>query len=59
MSNNAVIFDLLNDPTISFWFKDALQKALKRDPVDALLDAELLYRVIKSRSEEILEEHHS
>lgn len=58
MSNDTVICDLLNDPSISFWFKDALRKALKRDPVDALLDAELLYRVIKSHSEEILEEHH-
>lgn len=41
---------LLADPSISYWFKSALRSALTRDPVDALLDAELLVRVL-SRAE--------
>lgn len=40
---------ILNDPSASFWLKDALRTALQRDPVDAAHDAELLAAVLASR----------
>jgi hypothetical protein len=47
--------DLLNDPCISFWFKNAFRKAIERDPVDALVDAELLLFSLKSHFAPLLE----
>ncbi len=41
---------ILNDPSASFWLKDALRSALQRDPVDAVRDAELLAVVLANRS---------
>lgn len=34
--------ELLVNPSTSFWLKDAIRQALRRDPVDALDDAETL-----------------
>ncbi len=48
--------ELLNDRAISFWFKDALKSALKRDPLDALSDAELLTSVLQKRFTNSLKE---
>ena len=47
------IDDLLASPEISFWLKDAIRANLKRDPVDALNDAELLANVMKRRLEQL------
>lgn len=48
---------ILNDPAASFWLKETLQKALTRDPVDALNDAETLASVLKSRLESLMPRH--
>ena len=48
--------ELLNNPSVSFWLKDALTTALNRDPVDALNDAELLTEALKNHVEEVLNE---
>lgn len=40
---------ILADPAASFWLKEALQKAITRDPVDALNDAEILTAVLQGR----------
>lgn len=40
---------ILNDPACSFWLKEALEKSLSRDPVDALNDAETLVAVLQGR----------
>ena len=42
------------DPALSFWFKNALTEALKRDPVDAANDAGLLALVLDKRADEKL-----
>jgi len=44
---------LLHDPAVSYWLKDAIITALKRDPVDALRDAELLVQVLKNAWKEV------
>jgi len=38
--------ELLAAPDVSFWLKDALRSAIKRDPIDAANDAELLAAVL-------------
>lgn len=45
---------LLADPSASFWLKESLQKALARDPVDALNDAETLAAVLQVRVDSLL-----
>lgn len=45
---------ILNDPASSFWLKEALQKALTRDPVDVLNDAEILTSVLQYRLESLI-----
>jgi hypothetical protein len=45
---------ILEDPAASEWLKRALRAALARDPVDATNDAEVLYCVLKKRSDGIL-----
>lgn len=45
---------MANDPALSYWFKTALKEALKRDPVDAANDAELLALVLGKRATELL-----
>ena len=42
------------DPSLSFWFREALTSALKRDPVDAAHDAGLLALVLDRRASEVL-----
>jgi hypothetical protein len=36
----------LADPSTSYWLRDALKTAIKRDPVDALNDAEKLVELL-------------
>lgn len=45
---------LLGASDVSYWLKDALRSALKRDPMDAAADAELLAEVLRRRCESAL-----
>ena len=53
MPNDEEIRELLADPGLSDWFKQALSSSLKRDSVDAANDAELLSAVLDRRSQAI------
>lgn len=50
------ISELLNSPTLSTWLRDALTQALKRDPVDAANDAELLSQLLSARCDQLLQQ---
>jgi hypothetical protein len=39
---------IIQDPAASYWLKAALEKALTRDPVDALGDAEILVAALRT-----------
>lgn len=41
--------DLLTSPGTSYWLRDAISSSMKRDPVDALSDAEVLLDVLRRR----------
>jgi|25BtaG_2_1085352.scaffolds.fasta_scaffold10159_3 hypothetical protein len=45
--------DIMEDPTASDWLIAALGSALRRDPVDAANDAEVLYRLLDRRCKEL------
>jgi hypothetical protein len=51
------IDEVLSDPSTSSWLKDALTSALKRDPVDAAVDSEMLARLLDRRCREILSKY--
>ena len=55
LESDKTIARLLLDPSLSYWLKDALSSAAKRDPLDALNDAEALCQVLTERAQEILE----
>ncbi len=38
------------DPAASHWLRNALVEAINRDPADAALDAEVLWRILKLRA---------
>lgn len=40
-------------PTTSYWLKEALVCAERRDPLDALRDAEALVRALKNKAEQL------
>jgi hypothetical protein len=44
----------LNDPTASYWLKANILAALKRDPVDAANDAEVLSLLLGARAAAML-----
>ena len=44
---------ILVDVSASDWVKDALRSALKRDPVDALNDAEILVKALRVNLDDI------
>jgi len=46
---------LIEDPSTSYWLVSALHRALARDLVDAVNDAELLLSVLSARLEELNE----
>ena len=54
-SDRPTIEKILADPAASFWLKNALRSALRRDPVDAANDADVLARLLESRCRSILE----
>ena len=45
---------ILDDPGASDWLKEALRSALKRDPVDAANDAEVLATLLVYRAAKIM-----
>jgi hypothetical protein len=45
--------EVLADPCASYWLKDALRSAVRRDIVDAINDAETLVSVLTARLESI------
>lgn len=57
MTNTQAAVDEINaimtDPSASGWVKTALDSALKRDPVDAVNDAEFLLGVLMRRLDNI------
>ena len=53
MPKDEEIRQLLDDPSLSDWFKGALLSALDRDPVDAASDAGLLSVVLDHRAQAI------
>lgn len=48
------IEEILADPSVSFWLKDALRSALDRDPVDAWKDTDLLTVILRERVDFLL-----
>jgi hypothetical protein len=48
---------ILNDPSASYWLKNALRAALDRDPVDAARDAEILAAALSDRCDAVLKYH--
>ncbi|WP_419739474.1 hypothetical protein [Ruegeria sp.] len=45
----AAILALQSEPSLSYWLKRAIGDLAKRDPLDALHDAELLRALMKAR----------
>ena len=41
--------EILNDPAMSYWLKDAIKKSEQRDIVDALNDAEFLVGYLRQK----------
>jgi hypothetical protein len=41
--------EVLEDPGVSYWLKDAIKTAYERDPVDALHDARRLIKMLAER----------
>jgi hypothetical protein len=41
--------EILADPGLSYWLKDAIKTAYERDPVDALRDARQLLKMLGDR----------
>lgn len=56
MPSDDEIKRICEDPSISHWFKNAMNSALQRDPVDAANDAELLSLVLTKRANDKIEE---
>jgi hypothetical protein len=46
--------EILADPTVSRWLKDALRAAYERDPVDAMHDARCLLKLLGDRYTQIV-----
>jgi|TARA_Y100001970_G_C14164171_1_gene820299 hypothetical protein len=44
---------ILNDPSSSFWLKEAIQNCTGRDPIDVLNDLDILYELTKQRIDDI------
>lgn len=51
------IQQILNDPSTSYWLRDALTTSLNRDPVDALNDVDILLTACEKRLTDIQNLH--
>jgi hypothetical protein len=54
MNTLPTIPEVLADPCTSYWLKDALRSAMRRDIVDALNDADFLADQLTARLESAL-----
>ena len=43
---------VLTDPCTSHWLREALRSSLRRDPIDAVSDAEILVEILRNRQRE-------
>ena len=50
------IQQIIDDPSTSYWLRDALTTSLNRDPVDTLNDIEILQRVHTARHAVLFEQ---
>lgn len=55
MPSDDEIRRILQDDSVSYWLREALTKALDRDPVDAANDAGLLAIILDKRAVSLLE----
>src|SRR5271165_7402652 len=51
---NMTLKEILADPSVSHWLKDALRTAYERDPIDALVDARSLLKLLGERYTQIV-----
>ena len=51
---NMTLKEILADPSISSWLKDAIKTAYEQDPVDALRDAHRLLKMLGERYTQIV-----
>ncbi len=54
MPSDDEIRAICSDPSLSYWFRNALTTALERDPLDAAHDAGLLAMVLDRRATQVL-----
>jgi len=55
LAAEARIAAVLQHPSTSYWLRDALGRALDRDPVDAVDDAEALHELLVERTTAVFE----
>lgn len=53
MNSTELAAQIANDPAASYWLKSAVAAAAKRDPLDALCDAETLLKFCQARLAEV------
>ena len=46
--------EIFTDQSVSCWLKDALRTSYERDPIDALLDAQRLLKLLGDRYAQIV-----
>lgn len=51
--------EILLDPSVSFWIKDAIRQLERRDPVDARNDAQLLAQLFEQRLQDLFVANHT
>ena len=49
-----ILEEILADQSVSCWLKDALRTSSERDPIDALLDARRLLKLLGDRYAQIV-----
>ena len=54
ISFSMTLKEILADPGISYWLKDAIKTAYERDPIDALIDARRLLKMLGERYTQIV-----
>jgi hypothetical protein len=55
MNTLPTIPEVLANPCTSYWLRDAIRSAVRRDPVDALNDAEFLADLLTARLDALVE----
>lgn len=52
-SSVELVAEICDDPSASYWLKEAIKALLQRDPVDAVNDSEVLAEIMRARLSEI------